>query len=747
MSIVHSPPRRKPNKNQTNRSGNGTMENPSSPADESNERTMSEPGEQIHPGIGKQNSTANKSMQGNNSQDNPNSSFRQSPLIDQALQPVFTRMNYMEETMNTLLDKINEIISQMLIKEPEKTKTKKIGKGKETENPTNDDETDYSGDSEPEIIIHRNNNERQPPSIGNKPADRPSSAFTPYSSSDGFANPSRSQIPPENTRINDNRQRSNPLFAGHGSVERELRHVRFHSSLNAPERPNPLNANTQPPRIVNDIIQPPEQKIPYLIRVKIGQPLPNGQIIDEEVFVTEQQYRQMLNPSIDFQDPLISQRGATQSILNDRARSISRASTYSFDPNNFASSTQRAGVDQQPPRTRRGNLSWRSSDSSDDEQYNYPINRASSSGTQVRSTVEHIPRGRTENHYPFPNNNGQPSPLKIGQVVNSWKISFPKTEKDPEQFLLILKDLLSSSGIQKDLFVPCLSKLFEGAYRSWYLVNKASWRSWKEFVRAFRSDWVVKKADADLLYEVRDLIMEKNESLAEFACRARLIFERMQTPPFFREQLRQILTKFNPRLTCEVLNLGHVNYTQFFHYINERSYLYQRSNAQHNNNTSRRSMRATELKVMQRQTYSSDESDEDNTASDEENFTDQDAEQEIGLKFIKNNKSTASITNSNKSSKSTDSKTLTRQRLEQNLERFDNSGQNIATSSAADRNKSNQNKVPFDPTKLFCVNCGQTAHTARYCRSDRQIVCYICRKIGHETKNCPTQQGNANSPR
>ena len=211
--------------------------------------------------------------------------------------------------------------------------------------------------------------------------------------------------------------------------------------------------------------------------------------------------------------------------------------------------------------------------------------------------------------------------MNIGRIVSSWKISFPKTERNPEHFLLILKDYLDVTGIHKDLFVPCLSKIFEGSYQSWYLINKNSWRTWRDFSRAFRYEWGVKRDDADLLLEVHELKLEKNETLAEFACRARLIFERMQYPPEFREQLKQILTKFNPRLTFEILNLSLKNYTEFLHYVNERNYLYQRTVELQK--TRPRSSRV-DLNCVQGQFDSADELDEylarDGSRSNDENL-------------------------------------------------------------------------------------------------------------------------------
>lgn len=127
-----------------------------------------------------------------------------------------------------------------------------------------------------------------------------------------------------------------------------------------------------------------------------------------------------------------------------------------------------------------------------------------------------------------------------------------------------------------DYFVPYLSQLFKGPYKSWYFVNKERWRTWREFSQAFRYEWGVKKGDADWLLEIRDLELGKSETLAEFAYCARFIFEQMQHPPEFKEQLQQILTKFNPRLTFEILNLSLTNYRNFLHYVSERNYLYRR---------------------------------------------------------------------------------------------------------------------------------------------------------------------------
>ncbi|KAK0070633.1 hypothetical protein PV325_000307, partial [Microctonus aethiopoides] len=211
---------------------------------------------------------------------------------------------------------------------------------------------------------------------------------------------------------------------------------------------------------------------------------------------------------------------------------------------------------------------------------------------------------QNESRYPIlcQNNNelSISSSINIGRIVNTWNLAFPKDERDPEQFIMLLEDHLQTYGINKNLFVPCLSRIFTGGHRAWYMLNKRNWRTWEDFTRAFRYQWSVKKSDGDLFLELNELNLDKGETLAELTCRARLIFERMMYPPTFKEQLKQILVKFNPRLTFELMNLPLHNYEEFLHYVSERSYLFRRS-GEINKNTRFKTER-TDLKYLQDET-------------------------------------------------------------------------------------------------------------------------------------------------
>lgn len=457
--------------------------------------------------------------------------------------------------------------------------------------------------------------------------------------------------------------------------------------------------------------------VPPLIRVRVLTPLPDGRMYEEHIFVSEEEYCQM--------------RGTNRnSNVNTDRREASRerSRSVSLGPinltGNVASSTQRHSNQSQ-----RGCLSWRLSDSSDDEYERFYRNRSTRNTRSYRQGNDrdrrHYSRDRDRDDDRESNNDEQPSPMKIGQIVNTWKLSYPSTEKDPEQFLLLLKDQLTMSGINKDLFIPCLSAIFEGPYRAWYLVNKRSWSSWKDFVKAFRYEWSVKREDSDLLYEVRDLQIGRGETLAEFASRARQIFQQMDRPPQFRDQLKQIVTKFSPRLAFEILNLDIRNYTDFLHYVNERNYIYKQCNAT-SDKTHIKTRKFSQLNQIQ-----------ENCESE---ITESEVE-EIETETHSNQTPDLMTTQTHNYNKS---KPLNRQRLEKNLQNFPESSSNQSNVT----NWTNRQGKTFDSSKFFCGNCGQTGHTPRFCKNKREIVCCICREIGHEVVNCAKSQiqGNSQSP-
>lgn len=374
---------------------------------------------------------------------------------------------------------------------------------------------------------------------------------------------------------------------------------------------------------------------------------------------------------------------------------------------------------------RPGALFRSSDDSSDAEEDNPFVSqrenppRRESNTTWVRENRDNGPSERDSR-------GGIESAIRIGRIVNSWKISFPKTEKDPEQFLLMIRDQLDASGIDKNLFIPYLSSIFEGSYRAWYLLNRGNWRTWKDFSRAFRFQWSVRKDDSILLLEANQLKLDKSETLAEFTCRARLIYERMRVPPPFREQLQQILIKVNPALTFEILNLPIDNYEDFLHYINKRKYILQCSSEIRRE--ARFSSNKSNMKVLKEDTDTSDEESKEEEQSSDQDQTNLDAIQQ-------------SPSNKPKQRKTSDSsKTLTQQRLEKNLTHLDKNekARNKTSQTSTQRQKDN-----LDPSKYFCYNCGEKGHSSRRCSAERkEKICHVCQTIGHVNKDCPKMQGN-----
>lgn len=325
------------------------------------------------------------------------------------------------------------------------------------------------------------------------------------------------------TRKNSKTRNPNVPIRAEGSRERELHRVHFDDEIG-----NMVRTNSR----IN-VIDPATLSR----RITVVYCLLDGRTVTEQKLVSSHEYDQLSLGS-----NLNSVNG--RNIIQSQGQDSPQTGTRSRDTRNynnlcdFAGSSLHRSNDRQSEIITRGTLSWQTSDSSGSDESHLP-GHGDYNSRNCR-TMPRIPSpsySSNWDHHPG---------MKIGRIVSSWKINFPKAEKDPDQFLFVLKDLLSTSGINKDLFVPCLSSIFEGAYRQWYLINKRNWRSWRDFSKAFRYQWGVKKADGDLFVEIRDLKVEKGESLAEFTCRARFIFERMMYPPTFKEQLKQILIKFNP---------------------------------------------------------------------------------------------------------------------------------------------------------------------------------------------------------
>ena len=110
-----------------------------------------------------------------------------------------------------------------------------------------------------------------------------------------------------------------------GSVERELRHVRFESDDTA-FRPGIQDMdsrlrhddNHSQEINVNNSDSRRQNTVPRLIRIVVGEPNAHGEIIDREIYVTEQRYREMT----------YDERPCSRDILDNR-RIVSRASVRS----------------------------------------------------------------------------------------------------------------------------------------------------------------------------------------------------------------------------------------------------------------------------------------------------------------------------------------------------------------------------------------------------------------------------------
>ncbi|KAK0180575.1 hypothetical protein PV327_002942 [Microctonus hyperodae] len=218
---------------------------------------------------------------------------------------------------------------------------------------------------------------------------------------------------------------------------------------------------------------------PAYMKVKAVYESPNGRIFEEEKIISFEDFQKRLSvPSFDdrrahfAQENLISARsGQRDNFINRQIPEIINAQRHS--PNHRRERSVRS------ERSGRGSLAWHSSSSSDSEN-GWRGNRHSSyyssynrRGRPFRNSPQrdYGPSGReefSENERRYSSRrqvNEQltiSSGINIGRIVNTWNLSFPKSESDPEQLLLLLEENLQTYSINKDLFVPCLSSIFTG---------------------------------------------------------------------------------------------------------------------------------------------------------------------------------------------------------------------------------------------------------------------------------------------
>lgn len=130
---------------------------------------------------------------------------------------------------------------------------------------------------------------------------------------------------------------------------------------------------------------------------------------------------------------------------HERDRSFSHASIRSLNSFGLALGSRKS-------RSRRRTssfFSWRDDDSSDSDR---PFQHNLSTNSQTARDAAWINQKRNRNSIISKNNESSVA-IKIIRIVSSWKITYTRTERNPEQFLLILKDYLRTSGTYKYLFV------------------------------------------------------------------------------------------------------------------------------------------------------------------------------------------------------------------------------------------------------------------------------------------------------
>lgn len=161
--------------------------------------------------------------------------------------------------------------------------------------------------------------------------------------------------------------------------------------------------------------------------------------------------------------------------------------------------------------------------------------------------------------YQFPHNEtawsarSQTSATNIYNIMRKWNLQFSGTRGgDAKAFLVrIEKGRLLAPVSDEDVF-RCLPFFLSGTALHWYRARRNNWRSWGEFVLAWRARF----GDPDFSFALRDEIMRRtqgeHEPVTDFITCMQALFDRLSPPWSLHEQLNYVYHNMLPRLQVSV---------------------------------------------------------------------------------------------------------------------------------------------------------------------------------------------------
>jgi hypothetical protein len=138
------------------------------------------------------------------------------------------------------------------------------------------------------------------------------------------------------------------------------------------------------------------------------------------------------------------------------------------------------------------------------------------------------------------------------EVAENWGLKFSSQGMNVDEFLLLLEERREAYGLTQPEVLTSLPVLLEGTPLLWYRLHRNSWRSWEDFVLAFREEFEDPDYQEKLAEEIRQRTQGPREPVSEFVIKLQSLMSRLQTVPSPEEQLAVVYKNMHPRYIAYV---------------------------------------------------------------------------------------------------------------------------------------------------------------------------------------------------
>jgi hypothetical protein len=104
---------------------------------------------------------------------------------------------------------------------------------------------------------------------------------------------------------------------------------------------------------------------------------------------------------------------------------------------------------------------------------------------------------------------------RLNKAIREWNLSY-RTTDNPVEFVERLEELIAASGVDEEDVLPALPRILQGKALLWYRNNAESWKSWGEFLQLFKLYYFPNNYEEDLIVKIVARKQKFRESFTDY---------------------------------------------------------------------------------------------------------------------------------------------------------------------------------------------------------------------------------------